>query len=290
MYVNIFLYFAQTRDMKKYFLVGLSFLLVGAMVGGALLISFYVPTRDIAVGGVAVASNKPIAWGLGNYATGKKPNPPPGSVELLEKYDGVWVVDGKDGQEAEKKVYLTFDLGYEAGWTGEVLDILKKHNIKAVFFLCGHYLKSTDLVTRMISEGHMIGNHTNKHKDLPTLSDEGIREDIAVFNTMFNEQYGEMYGNKPLTLFRPGKGRMCERTVRIASEEGLRTMMWSNAIVDWGKAEINVQKSSDTIMKRMHPGMVMLLHISNAGMPKMLDALIPRVLAEGYEFGDVWGI
>ena len=232
-------------------------------------------------------SGKIISWGLGGYGNERIPSAPPGSLDLLKKYDGLYVVEGE--KEVVKKVYLTFDLGYEAGYTDEVLDVLKEHDIKAVFFLCGHYLKQDELVARMINEGHVIGNHTNMHKDLPMLSNDGIVDDIDSFTKMFDEKYGEAYGKK-MTLFRPGRGRMCERTVRLASELGYRTVMWSSAIVDWGKEAIDAEKSASKVMERIHAGNVMLFHISNSGMPKMLELLVPRVLEAGYEFGDVWGI
>lgn len=272
--------------------MGIVCVVIGVCIGGALTGNAFGNSNfeNVSVG----ATSKPISWGLGGYGKGRVPTPPSGSMELLKKYDGLYFVDSKDNdseaggeQSEQKKVYITFDLGYEAGHTDKVLDVLKANDIKAVFFLCGHYLNSEELVARMINDGHMIGNHTNKHKDLPTLGEDAITADIAEFNTMFGERYGELYG-KPLTLFRPGKGRMCERTVRIASEQGLRTVMWSSAIVDWGKEPINAQKSADKVMERIHDGNIMLFHISNAGMPTMLEVLIPKVKGAGYEFGDVW--
>ena len=227
-----------------------------------------------------MSAAQPVNWGLKPGKDGGLPVANPQGVELLKKYGGCYL-----GDTAKKEVFLTFDLGYEAGFTAEVLDILQKHNIRAIFFLCGHYLNEGELVARMIGEGHAIGNHTDKHRDLPTLDEAGIRKDIVDFNTKFNAKY-----SATIKHFRPGKGRFDERTLRIAREEGLKTVMWSNAIVDWGKAPIDATASSAKVISRVHPGAIMLFHISNSGMPRMLEIMIPQLLELGYTFGDAGGL
>jgi len=228
------------------------------------------------------ASNKVVNWGVVPNSLEKTPEPPVGGAELLQKYNGIFVANTD-----KKEIFFTFDLGYEAGYTSEVLDIMAKHNIKATFFLCGHYLNEDVLVRRMIADGHVIGNHTNKHKDLPTLSEAAIRADVTEFTTMFDEKYGTEYG-KPLTQFRHPKGRISERDMKIVNELGLKTILWSGAIVDWGKTPIDAQSNADKLTKRAHPGGIYLLHISNSGMPKMLDLLIPQLVEKGYTIGNAW--
>ena len=218
-----------------------------------------------------------ISWGLSHKGNEQTPTPPVGSAELLGKYGGIFV-----GDTTKKEIFLTFDLGYEAGYTDDVLELLKKHQVKAIFFLCGNYLKETELIDRMIAEGHTIGNHTNHHKDLPTLSAEAMRADIAELTTLFNEKYPD----HKLKHFRPGKGRFNEAVLAEAASQGLKTVMWSNAIVDWNKAPIDPVASSNKLLSRVHPGCICLLHISNSGMPKMLEVLIPQLLEKGYSIGD----
>jgi peptidoglycan-N-acetylmuramic acid deacetylase len=224
---------------------------------------------------VQAFADNTISWGLGGYSYEHErvPTPPDRGETLLNKYNGIFVKDTD-----EKKVYLTFDLGYEAGYTNEVLDILKEHNIKGIFFLCSHYLKETDLVNRMINEGHAIGNHTDKHKDLPTLNDEAIKTDIVDFQTKCNQ----LYPQTPVTYFRPPKGNLNERVLRITNEQQLKTVMWSIAIVDWGKTPINATASANKITKMLHPGAIILLHITNSGTPEMLKLLIPQIAERGY--------
>lgn len=216
-----------------------------------------------------------ISWGVNPNILEKTPEPPKGSQKLLDENNGLFVK-----KTEEKKVYFTFDLGYEAGYTESVLDILKENNIKAVFFLCGNYLKEKHLIKRMISEGHSIGNHTDKHKDLPTLSDEGIKKDIETFSVNFNSLY-----TAPLNFFRPPQGRFSERVLKIAKAENLITTLWSIAIVDWGKAPINAPENAKKIETRLHPGAIILFHITNSGTPKMLNELIPLIKNKGYQCG-----
>ena len=213
-----------------------------------------------------------ISWGVVPNSKETTPEAPKGGAELLKKYGGVFV-----NETGEKNVYFTFDLGYEAGYTAEVLDILKENNIKAIFFLCGNYLQHDELIERMITEGHTIGNHTDRHKDLPKLSDEAMRKDIADFN----EKYG-----KKTTHFRPPQGRISERVLKEVQDQGMKTVMWSIAIVDWGKTPIPAKPNADKIAKRIHPGAIILFHITNSGTPEMLRLLIPQIVEKGYTIAD----
>lgn len=229
-----------------------------------------------------VFADKVVSWGLSHKGGEQIPTVPAGAGEMLEEYDGLYV-DKREEARADKKVYLTFDLGYEAGFTSAVLDILKEHDIKGIFFLCGHYLNESELVNRMLAEGHIIGNHSDKHKDPTKLSEDGIRKEIVDFDTAFHDKFPNQ---SKLSFYRPPAGKFNERTLAIAKEEGLRTMMWSLAIVDWHKKPIDAQASADKITKRIHPGSIVLLHIANSGTPKMLDILIPQLIEKGYSIGN----
>ena len=219
-------------------------------------------------------SDRAYSWGLSHRGGGHPPVATGG--DLLTQNNGIYL-----GDTAGKTVYLTFDLGYEAGYTDAVLDTLKSHDIKAIFFLCGHYLKETELVERMISEGHIIGNHTDKHKDLPSLSREGATADID----MFTEKYSANF-NAPVKHFRPPQGRFNRTVLEEVAKRNMKTVMWSLAIVDWGKTPINAEACAKKITERIHPGAVILLHISNAGTHKMLNLLVPMLQENGYTFGD----
>ncbi len=211
-----------------------------------------------------------VSWGLTYHKNETTPGVSALGAELLKKYDGMYV-----GDTTQKQVYLTFDLGYEAGYTAEVLDILKENQIKGLFFLCGNYLKEADLIARMQNEGHQIGNHTNKHRDLPTLSENEIRKDIADLQLPTTAKF-----------FRPPEGRFDEKTLRVAHDLGLRAVLWSIAIVDWQKSpKLDVTACSNKILERVHPGAIMLFHIANPGTPEMIRTLIPALQQQGYSFG-----
>lgn len=227
---------------------------------------------------LAVLLSPAVSWGLHPNTRGQTPTPPEDGAALLRKYDGLYVADTN-----EKRVYLTFDLGYESGYTGVVLDILKAHNIKAVFFLCGNYLKEHEFVTRMIEEGHLIGNHTDRHRNLPKLTDDGITKDITDFQSKFLAQYPDA---KPPVFFRPPQGRFDERTVKIAKDNNLRSMLWSSAIVDWNKTPFNAEAGADKILSHIHNGAIILSHITNSATPKMLELLLPRLSEKGYTVGN----
>ncbi|MBQ7973865.1 MAG: polysaccharide deacetylase family protein [Clostridia bacterium] len=217
-------------------------------------------------------ANGVVNWGLSHRGNETTPVVSELGAELLKKYDGMYV-----GDTSKKQVYLTFDLGYEAGYTAEVLDILKEYQIKGLFFLCGNYLSQNDLIVRMQNEGHQLGNHTNKHRDLPSLSEDGIREDIRSLQLPTTPKF-----------FRPPQGRFDEKTLRVAQEEGLRAVLWSLAIQDWQKTpKLDVAKSTNKILERVHPGAIMLFHITNPGTPEMLRSLIPALQEKGYTFGEL---
>ncbi len=185
------------------------------------------------------------------------------------------------GDENSNSIYLTFDLGYEAGYTEEILDILKENNIKAAFFITGHYLNTqTDLVKRMIEEGHIVGNHTVNHKSLADLSDEEIEEEIMnLHNALYDKLGYEM------TYFRPPKGEFSERVLSIAKELGYTAVLWSSAYDDWdednqGREEYGKSK----ILDNLHNGCVLLLHGTSKDNCNILDEVIKETISRGYEF------
>ena len=100
-------------------------------------------------------NNKKHGWGF-KKESGKAPYIPQETIDLIKRYDGYYL-----GDTSKKVLYLTFDQGYENGYTAPILDTLKKYSVPAAFFIVGHYLDTEkDLVKRMVDEGHIVGNHT----------------------------------------------------------------------------------------------------------------------------------
>lgn len=101
-------------------------------------------------------SNKKIGWGIKRESNHIQPDVGSKNKEILDKYNGYCL-----GSNISKKVYLTFDEGYEAGYTEKILEVLKQNDVKACFFITAHYVNTKpELVEKMIEEGHIIGNHT----------------------------------------------------------------------------------------------------------------------------------
>ena len=101
-------------------------------------------------------SNKKIEWGIKRAENHEQPDVGNTNKKILDEYQGIYM-----GNSEKKYIYLTFDLGYEAGYTSKILEILKNNDVKATFFITAHYLNTQEeIVKQMIEEGHIIGNHT----------------------------------------------------------------------------------------------------------------------------------
>lgn len=221
-------------------------------------------------------SNTLIGWGLKRADENKQPTLDSNSLKILEKYNGISM-----GSQESNSIYLTFDLGYEAGYTSQILDVLKENDVKAIFFITGHYLNSEpELVKRMIEEGHIVGNHTVNHKSLADLSDEEIEKEIMDLHNALYEKLGY-----EMTYFRPPKGEFSERVLKIAHDLGYTAVLWSNAYDDWDE---NNQGREDygkaKILDNLHNGCVLLLHGTSKDNANILDYVIKEAINKGYEF------
>ena len=110
----------------------------------------------LSVNSTGEVSNKKICWGIKRAENHQQPDVGSSNRRILELYNGMCL-----GKSESKKIYLTFDAGYEAGYMEKILEVLKQNDVKACFFITAHYLNTQpDLVKQMIDEGHIIGNHT----------------------------------------------------------------------------------------------------------------------------------
>ncbi|SET72839.1 peptidoglycan-N-acetylmuramic acid deacetylase [Salinibacillus kushneri] len=215
-----------------------------------------------------------FGWG---YKKNTEHNPPDAGKygNILDKYDSYYV-----DKSGEKVVYLTFDLGYEAGHTELILDILKQQKIPAAFFLAGHYITSaTDLVKRMHEEGHVIGNHSYNHHDFTTLSEEKIKEEL----NKIDEELDKTIGVRHTQFVRPPRGDFSERTLAITEKLGYTSVFWSAALVDWG-SQNGQQSAYKDIVEHIHPGAIILLHATSKDNALALEHLIDELRKRGYQF------
>lgn len=182
----------------------------------------------------------------------------------------------------DKKICLTFDQGYENGYTASILDTLKDKDVKAVFFLTGDYAeRNKELVQRMIDEGHIIGNHGMKHKSLPTLSPEEAKKEIMDLHEYVKEEYG-----CEMQYFRPPCGEYSEQSMAICQQLGYKTMLWSFAYQDW---DVNDQPDPEEAFERVtsaaHGGGIYLLHSVSATNAEILPRVIDSLREQGFELG-----
>lgn len=219
--------------------------------------------------------NTLYGWGMRVLPDHKTPEITSKAMSLIKKYDGIFT-----GDTTKKDIYLTFDEGYENGYTPKILDILKENNVKAAFFVTGPYIKEHgDLVKRMLAEGHIVGNHTVNHPSLPKVSDEKVKSEIMDLAAMFKSLTG-----KDMHYFRPPMGEYSERTLYITKSLGYKTVFWSLALADWQPLPGGPQESYNTVMSRIHPGAVILLHAVSKDDTMALDKILKDLKAQGYVF------
>ena len=197
-------------------------------------------------------------------------------TKILDENNGIYL-----GNKDDKTIYLTFDEGYEAGYTKDILKVLKDNEIKAAFFLTAHYLNTEpELVKQMIDEGHIVGNHTVNHKSMPDLSEDEIKKEILDLHQSIYEKF-----DYEMKYIRPPKGEFSERTVKISDSLGYKTVMWSFAYEDWDeKNQPSHEKAIKKIEDNFHNGEIILLHGNSKTNLEVLDEVIKKAKEEGYEF------
>jgi len=223
-------------------------------------------------------SNNLLRWGISRRSNNETPAADPGAPELLKKYGSAYI-----GDTTKKVIYLTFDEGYENGYTPMILDVLREYGVKAVFFITGPYLKShQELVRRMVEEGHIVGNHTIHHPSLPQLDDSSLEEEVLGLERAFKEKF-----DKRMPFLRPPKGEYSERTLALTQNLGYCNLFWSFAYDDWYRDKIRgAQYAYDIVMRNLHNGAVLLLHAVSKDNAQALESIIKGAGEKGYSFGD----
>ena len=220
------------------------------------------------------------AWGLSFRQEGTAPVGSAG-IEQLRQYDAAYL-----GDTREKRLYLTFDAGYENGNTEKILDTLKRHQVKGTFFLVGNYIqRNADLVRRMVAEGHTVGNHTMHHYDMSKLTDKAaFTKELQDLEVLFKETTGKDLPR----YYRPPQGVYSQENLAMAKELGYKTVFWSLAYVDWNNDKQPTREQAFAkLLPRTHPGAVILLHSTSQTNAQILDELLTHWEQEGYSFGTV---
>ena len=219
-------------------------------------------------------------WGLSFQEEGKAPIIDV-KREMLQELDAYYL-----GNEDEKRIYLTFDAGYENGNTEKILDALKDNQVRATFFIVGNYLETCpNIVKRMVEEGHMVGNHTYHHKDMAQLTSE---DSFLKELTDLEDLYKEVIGMDMPKFYRPPQGKFNELQLQWAKDAGYKTCFWSLAYVDWDeKKQPSKEEAMDKLTKRIHPGATVLLHSTSSTNGEILGDIIKEWKKMGYSFGEL---
>lgn len=203
-------------------------------------------------------------------------NRPTGAIEFNSQYSGI---DAYALSEAENRIILTFDQGYENGYTDDILDVLKEKNVTAIFFLTGDYArKEKDLVNRMIAEGHVLGNHGMKHASLPTLTEVEAEEEIMSLHQFVLDKY-----NYEMQYFRCPCGEYSEESLEHLQKLGYKTLFWSYAYVDWKTdSQPSAGEGFEKLTESAHGGEILLLHSVSQTNAQILGDVIDNFRQQGF--------
>lgn len=224
-------------------------------------------------------SNKKICWGIKRETNHKQPDVGKNNKNILDQYNGICL-----GNSESKKVYLTFDAGYEAGYMEKILEVLKQNDVKACFFITAHYLNThPELVQRMIDEGHIVGNHTVNHKSMPEIDNETIKTEVMDLHSAVYDKFGY-----EMKYIRPPKGEFSERTLDYTNSLGYKTVMWSLAYDDWDESKQGRELyGKSKVLDNIHSGAIILLHSNSKDNSNILNDVIKEVRNMGYEFSSL---
>ncbi len=226
-------------------------------------------------------SNEQKSW----WFKRNKEHLPPGAQQEINitDFDTYYL-----GNTKEKVLYLTFDEGYENGYTSRILDILKENEVQAAFFVTQPYVEQNqELVQRMIEEGHVVGNHSITHPNLTTLSDEEVIHEIQGLATY----YEEVMGHPIDPFFRPPSGFYSQRTLKLTQEAGYKTIFWSMAYKDWVVDDQPGKEAAyQHVLENHHSGAIILLHAISKSNTEALDEILKELKQQSYQFKSLYDL
>lgn len=228
-----------------------------------------------AVAGLDSLSTEKVVWGPGNIVDHKQPNDPLLLQKQYASMNAKWLLDD------DKKICLTFDEGYENGYTPQILDTLKEKKVKAIFFVTYDFAsQNPDLVKRMIDEGHIVGNHSYRHYSMDEVSDDVAKEEVTYLHNYIKDKF-----NYTMSYFRFPKGEFSERSLQIVKDLGYKSVFWSFAYADWDPDNQTEENQAFThICESTHPGAILLLHAVSKTNADILGKVIDDITKQGYTF------
>lgn len=219
--------------------------------------------------------SSPITWGPGNIEEHQRPTDPENLQNKYSELSSQWLLPD------DKEICLTFDEGYENGYTEQILDTLAEKDVKAIFFCTYDYVRDNpEIVQRMINEGHIIGNHSYSHYNMTEIDIDTAAEEITLMHDYVEENF-----NYSMGYFRFPEGVFSEQTIALAAELGYRSVFWSFAYADW---DVDNPPAEDEAFERItsstHNGEIMLLHAVSETNANILGSVIDNIREQGYTF------
>ena len=204
-------------------------------------------------------------------------------LAFVEEHGGYYIDHKRAEDDADKVIYLTFDAGYENGNVTKILDVLREEQVSAAFFVLGHLItKNPELIQRMANEGHLICNHTVRHKDMSGADEETFLAELNELETLCKEHTCCEMAH----YYRPPEGTFSKENLVFAEKNRYQTIFWSFAYPDWDNGrQMNPEKAKTIVLDNLHNGEVMLLHPTSATNAAILRDVIRECRAQGYRFG-----
>ena len=216
-----------------------------------------------------------LVWGPGNIQNHERPVDPAKLQNQYNDLNGQWLLAD------DKNICLTFDEGYENGYTAQILDTLKAKNVQAIFFCTYDYVKDNpELVHRMIDEGHIVGNHSYRHYNFTQIDAETARDEITILHDYVAEQFGY-----EMKYFRFPEGAFSEQTLALTKDLGYTSLFWSFAYADWDRENPPSNETAfEKITSSVHNGAILLLHAVCKSNAEVLGDAIDNIIEQGYNF------
>lgn len=268
---------------KRRYAAGIALLVLGMTVVGMLCAKEHQMEATVPAAGEATVPASVDNWGLSFQTEGEAPVGN-ASVADLAQYDAYYL-----GDTSKKVIYLTFDCGYENGYTEKILDALKKHQAPAAFFVVGNMIETApDIICRMVEEGHIVGNHTYHHPDMSAISEQAaFQKELDDLAALFQETTGQELPK----FYRPPQGKYSEENLKQAQALGYKTILWSLAYVDWYvDDQPTAEQAYAKLLPRIHDGAIVLLHSTSKTNADILDDLLTKWEDMGYTFASLYDL
>lgn len=268
---------------KRRYAAGIALLVLGVTVVGMLCAKEHQMEATVPAAGEATVPASVDNWGLSFQTEGEAPVGN-ASVADLAQYDASYL-----GDTSKKVIYLTFDCGYENGYTEKILDALKKHQAPAAFFVVGNMIETApDIICRMVEEGHIVGNHTYHHPDMSAISEQAaFQKELDDLAALFQETTGQELPK----FYRPPQGKYSEENLKQAQALGYKTILWSLAYVDWYvDDQPTAEQAYAKLLPRIHDGAIVLLHSTSKTNADILDDLLTKWEDMGYTFASLYDL